>query len=71
MKHARKMVLVDSRVLDQIKEKDAYEHEKLLETKRCCPVEKKLMSATNLDIERILGDDSVSDDEKMKCIRRL
>ena len=31
MEHVKKMVLVDSRVLDQIKEKDIYEHENLLE----------------------------------------
>ena len=31
MEHAEKMVLVDSRVLDQIKEKNVYEHETLLE----------------------------------------
>ena len=31
MKPDKKMVLVDSRVLDQIKEKNVYEHEKLLE----------------------------------------
>ena len=31
MKHAKKMVLVDSHVLDQIKENDVYKHEKLLE----------------------------------------
>ena len=33
MEHARKMVLVDSRVFDQVKENDVYEHEKLLEKK--------------------------------------
>ena len=42
-----------------------YKHEKLLERKHSRPV-KKLSSATNIDIERILGDNSVSDDEKMK-----
>ena len=65
MEHAKKMVVVDSRVLDQIKEKNVYEHEKLLEKKHLRPVESKVTSATNLDIERILEDDSVSDDEKM------
>ena len=66
MGHAKKMVLVDSRVLDQIKEKNVYEHEKLLEKKHSRPVERKVTSVINLDIERILEDDSVSDDQKMK-----
>ena len=78
MKHARKMVLgmeldgrwsktrVDSRVLDQIKENKVYEHEKLLDKKHFRPVQRKVTSATNLDIERILKDSSVSDDQKMK-----
>ena len=30
------------------------------------PVQKNVTSATNLDIERILEEDAVSDDEKMK-----
>ena len=58
MEHAKKMVLVDSRVLNQIKENNVYEHEKLLEKKHSRPVERKVTSATNLDIERILEDDS-------------
>ena len=33
MEHAKKMVLVDARVLYQIKDKNVYEHEKLLEKK--------------------------------------
>ena len=66
MEHDRKMILVDSRVLDQIKEKNVYEHEKLLKKKHSRPVERKVTSATNLDLERILEDDSVSDDQKMK-----
>ena len=44
--HAKKMVLDDSRFLGKIKEKDVYGHEKLLK--------KKMKSATNLDIDRIL-----------------
>ena len=31
MEDAKKIVLVDSRILDQIKENDVYENEKLLE----------------------------------------
>ena len=64
MENAKKMVLVDSRILDQIKEKNVYEHEKLLEKKHARPVERKVTSVTNLDIERILEDDCVSDDQK-------
>ena len=59
MEHAKKMILVDSRVLYQIKEKNEYEDEKLLEKKHSRPVEKKVTSVTDLDIERILEDDSV------------
>ena len=51
MEHAKKMV---------------YEHEKLLEKKHSRPVQRKVTSAINLDIERILEDDSVSDDLKME-----
>ena len=53
MEHDKKMVLVDSRVLDQIKEKNVYEHEKVLGKKHSRPVERKVTSVTNLDIERI------------------
>ena len=66
MEHAKKMVLADSRVLDQIKAKKVYELEKVLEKLHSLPVKKKVTSATNLDLERTLEDDSVSDDEKMK-----
>ena len=66
MEHAKKMVMVDSRVLDEIKEKNVYEHEKLLEKLHSRPVQRKVTPATNLDIERIFEDDSVSDDEMMK-----
>ena len=50
--HAKKMVLFDSRVLDQIKGKNVYEHEKLLEKKHSRAVEREMTSATNLDIKR-------------------
>ena len=46
MEHAKKMVLVDSRVLDQIKEKNVYEHEKLMEKMHARPVQKKVTSTT-------------------------
>ena len=54
-----KMVLVDPRVLEQLKNKDSFEHEKLL-------AEKKVTSASNLEIESILSDSTISDDQKMK-----
>ena len=66
MENAKKMVLVDSRVLNQIKENYVYEHEQLLEKMHFRPVQKKVTSATNLDIERIFEYDSVSDNQKMK-----
>ena len=40
IEHAKKMVLVDSRILYQIKENDVYEHEKLLEKLHFRPVQK-------------------------------
>ena len=70
MEHAKKMILVDSRVLNQTKEKDVYEHEKLLEKKHPRPVEKKVTSATNLDIERILEVLWVTN-RRWKCIQLL
>ena len=39
MEYAKKMVLVDLRVLEQIQEKNVYEHEKLLEKKYSRPVQ--------------------------------
>ena len=50
----------------RLKKKDIFEHEKLLEKKHTCSVEKKVPSSINLDIERILEGVSVNDDEKMK-----
>ena len=35
MDHAKKMVLVDPRVLEQLKDKESFEHEKLLENHEC------------------------------------
>ena len=66
MEHAKKMVLVDPRVLKQLKDKESFEHEKLLEKKHSRPAEKKVTSASNLEIESILSDSTISDDQKMK-----
>ena len=64
MEHAKKMVLVDPRVLEQRKDKDSFEHEKQLDKKHSRSVEKKVTS--NLQIESILSDNTISDDQKMK-----
>ena len=47
MKHAKKMVLVDPRVLEQLKDKESFEHEKLLDKKHSRSAEKKVTSASN------------------------
>ena len=60
------MVLVDPRVLEQLKDKDSFEHEKLLDKKHSRPAEKKVTSASNLKIESILCGNTISDDQKMK-----
>ena len=60
------MVLVDPRVLEQLKYKDSFEHEKQLDKKHSRSVEKKMTSATNLEIECILSDNTISHDQKMK-----
>ena len=60
------MVLVDPRVLEQLKDKESFEHEKLLERKHSRRAEKRVTSASNLEIESILSDNTISDDQKMK-----
>ena len=60
------MVLIDPRVLEQFKEKESFEHEKLLEKKNSRQAKKKVTSASNLEIESILSDSTISDDQKMK-----
>ena len=64
------MVLVDPRVLEQLKEKELFEHEKQLDKKHSRSVEKKVTSASNLEIEIILSDNTISDDRKLKSILR-
>ena len=66
MEHAKKMVLVDPRVLEQLKDNESLEHEKLLEKKHSCPAKKKVTSSSNLELESILSDNTISDDQKMK-----
>ena len=44
------MVLVDPRVLAQLKDKESLEHEKQLDQKHSRSVEKKVTSASNLEI---------------------
>ena len=60
------MVLIDPRVLEQLKDKESFEDEKLLERKHCHSVEKKLTSVSNLEIEGIFSDNMTSYDQKMK-----
>ena len=57
------MVLVDPRVLEQLKDKESFEHEK---QKHSRSAEKKVTSDSNLEIERILSDSTISDDQIMK-----
>ena len=66
MEHAKKMVLVQPRVLEQLKDKESFEHEKLLGKNHSRPAEKKVTSASNLEIENILSDNTISDDQKIK-----
>ena len=60
------MVLVDPRVLEQLKDKESFEHEKLLDKKHSTSVEKNVASASNLEIESILSDNTITDDQNMK-----
>ena len=60
------MILVDPRVLEQLKDKESFEHEKLLDKKHSRPAEKKITSASNLEIWSILSDNPIIDDQKMK-----
>ena len=66
MEHVKKLILVDPRVLEQLKDKESFEHEKLLEKKHSRPAEKKVISASNSEIESILSDSMISDEQKMK-----
>ena len=66
MEQAKKTVLVDPRVLEQLKDKESFEHEKLSERKHSRQTEKKVTSASNLEVESILSDNTTSDDQKMK-----
>ena len=66
MEHAKKMVLIDPRILKQLKDKESFEHEKQLDKKHSRSVEKKVTSASNLEIESILSDNMISDVQKIK-----
>ena len=66
MEHAKKMFLVDPHVLEQLKHKESFEHEKLLVKKHSRSAEKKVTSASNLDIESVLSDNKITDDQKRK-----
>ena len=60
------MVLLDPPVFKQLKDNESFEHEQLLEKKHSRPAEKKVTSASNLEIESILSDCTISDDREMK-----
>ena len=60
------MVLIDPRVMEQLKDKGSFKHEKLLEKKHSRPAETKVTWANNLEIESILSDSTTGDDQKMK-----
>ena len=66
MEHAKKIVLVDPRILEQLKDKESFEHEKLLDKKHSGSAKKKVTSASNFEIESILSDKTISDDQKIK-----
>ena len=66
IEHAKKMILVDPRISEQLKDKESLEHEKLLERKHPRSAENKVTSTSNLEIERMLSDSTTSDDQKMK-----
>ena len=66
MVHAKKMVLVDPRELEQLKDKESLEHENLLEKKHSQRAAKNVTSASNLEFVSILSDSTISDDQKMK-----
>ena len=53
MEHARKMVLVNPRVLQQLKDKESFEHGKQLDKKHSRSVEKKVESASKLEFDSI------------------
>ena len=52
--------------MKQLKDKESFEHEKLLDKKHSRSAAKKVKSASNLEIESILSDNTISDDQKMK-----
>ena len=66
IEHAKKMVLVNPLILKQFKNKESFEHEKLLKKKQSYPAEKNVTSASHLEIESILNDNRMNDDQKMK-----
>ena len=65
MEHAEKMILVDPRILEQLKDKESFEHEKQLDKKHSRSAEKKVTSASNIEIESILSDNTITDDHKI------
>ena len=60
------MVLVDPRVLEQLKDKESFDLEKLLDKKHSRSAEKKVTSASKWELESILSDNTITDDQKIK-----
>ena len=65
MEHAKKMVLVDPRVLEQLIDKEAFEHEQLFEKKHFRPMKRKWHRLVFRN-RKYMGDNTISDDQDMK-----
>ena len=65
MKHAKKMVLLDPCVLKQLKDKESFER-KTIGQEHSRSAEKKVTSASNLEMESILSANTITEDQKMK-----
>ena len=64
MEHAKKMVLVDSHVFEKFKD---FDYVKQLDKRQSKPIEKKLRTLLNTDIDNLLHSD-LSNDDKAKIL---
>ena len=67
MEHAKKMVLVDSHVYEKFKD---FDYVKQLDKRQSKPIEKKLRTLLNTDIDNLLHSD-LSDDDKAKFYSQM
>ena len=67
MEHAKKMVLVDSHVFEKFKD---FDYVKQLDKRQSKPVEKKLRTLLNTDMDALLHSD-LKDDEKAKFYSQM